>query len=270
MDTMELDLSVELPEPMRLVVPLAMLPPDEELIGPEPTPAFVESVRWLGVTHEITLVDGESYTVVDGRRRIKAARKAGRESALRAAVYPAGTPVAQILSLLLNNQRGSNLASDLDALDALPPDLAPHDIVRLTGIPMQRLRVLQKLRALHPTLRKALADGALAQTTALAAAKLSPSDQAVLADLYERGGRVTGADVKEIRQARAAEAAESLPESLFGTPPAPEPESRQHTGEAGVPEAEFIRWLWNTRPDFMRDAQQEYDLEQGQEPERAA
>src|SRR4029434_5271358 len=65
-------------------VPLAEFPPNDELMGPAPDRALVDSVRDFGVLDPVLLERHESlrrpYVVRDGRRRIKAARLAGLTS----------------------------------------------------------------------------------------------------------------------------------------------------------------------------------------------
>lgn len=89
--------------PEKLVTPkarkviLTELP--EDLMGPEPEPEFIESVRKFGILQPIGLVEGDPYQVAFGRRRLRAARALELIS-IPALIYPQGWTPASVLTLI--------------------------------------------------------------------------------------------------------------------------------------------------------------------------
>lgn len=100
----------------RLEVRLADLPPDQDLLGPAPDAALASSVRRLGVLQPILVARGADGTlrVVEGRRRIKAARAAGHAT-VPAIVATLSGAAPMALTLLVHASLGP--AGTLEAED---------------------------------------------------------------------------------------------------------------------------------------------------------
>lgn len=157
-----------------------------------------------------------SYAVGDGQRRVIAARKAD-QATIPALIYPPGTP-KEALSLVANNVRSENVASDLAAL-ARYGELSEAEIARLTGIPVSRLRSrLRFLRNLIPALRQGLENGQIRGSVAEAASKLDQTRQHDLAAILAVRGKLTAKDVDAASRVQAQEAADALPDFMFATP----------------------------------------------------
>jgi ParB/RepB/Spo0J family partition protein len=171
--------------PDKLVTPkarkvvLSDLP--EDLMGPEPDPEFVESVRKFGILQPIGLVEGDPYQVAFGRRRIRAARAIGLIS-IPAQIYPQGWTPASVLTLIENKHRKDNLPAQLDAIATLRLSATPEEICIAVGMTQPELaQAIKMLDALVPELRDAMRDGRIKATTAKQAAKLPIEQQQELA-----------------------------------------------------------------------------------------
>lgn len=197
-------------------VPLAQLPGNLELIGPDPTPALVQSVEHLGVITPVVLVrwqeavyrneDGKAlsqpmdrYNVIAGRRRIKAARLAGLET-VPARVYPDEWAAEGLLSLTDHATRKPNAAQELaDILDLMARGAGEKDIAQATGTTVARIRAVMKLDGLNEGLKDLLAAGRIAESTAAQAARLPSTVQEALAERYAENGALTARDVQDVR-----------------------------------------------------------------------
>lgn len=132
----------EVPEPVAVTqIPLieedAVVPPHfqrldiSSIIPPNPpgnpTTAFVENVRQLGVLQPIIVREvrpgagvAHTYEVIAGTRRLAAAQACGMAT-IRACVYPISTPnrLVSAAALSENLQRASNIARDVDMIEML-------------------------------------------------------------------------------------------------------------------------------------------------------
>lgn len=209
----------ERPEGEPRTVSLADLP--MELVGPVPDSRFVESVQRFGVLEPIILhlnrANGQ-YTVIDGRRRIMAARTAGLVD-IEAHVYEFDGPLSDTATLLLQAQRKANPAAELQAIERLlSQGASPREIVRATGMMPATIQRRLKLKALIPGLRQAFEAGLLSASVAEEAAALPEGSQAVLAEKLDRDGRLTGKDVHDLRRVQVEAAMAALPDDAFAPP----------------------------------------------------
>lgn len=114
----------KLHEPSRRDLLLGALPANEDLPGPDPTPGMVASVKSFGIQHAIAVEEvraGEkviAYKVIHGRRRIKAARAAKRDS-IPALIYQCGMVNRHALALVENEHRAPNPVSECETILAL-------------------------------------------------------------------------------------------------------------------------------------------------------
>jgi ParB/RepB/Spo0J family partition protein len=154
----------------------------ENLIGADPEPEFIESVRKYGILQPIVLIEqGDAYQVAFGRRRIKAARTVGFIS-IPAHIYPQGSMSAQVLTLIENRHRSDNLPAQLDAIATLRLSATPEEICLAVGMTQAELnKAIKLLNELTPELREAMKEGRIKTTTAQKAAKLPIEHQKELA-----------------------------------------------------------------------------------------
>jgi ParB/RepB/Spo0J family partition protein len=155
----------------------------EDLIGPEPEPAFIDSIRKFGFLQPIVLLEHDNiYQVACGRRRIRAARALGLIS-IPAQIYPLGWTPASVLTLIENTHRKDNLPAQLDAIATLRLSATPEEICTAVGITHQELnQAVKMLDALVPELRDAMKEGRIKTTTAKQASKLPVEQQRKLAE----------------------------------------------------------------------------------------
>lgn len=183
-------------------VPLTWLPDNYSLVGPDPTGALVNSIKRLGVLCPVILehdADAGAYAVKAGRRRVKAARRAGLQT-IPAMVYPTGWAPDGLLSLSDHALRRPNTAQELRDLLALAATGASEtDLAKATGIAVGRVRKVLKLRGLVPELRDLMDNGRVPETVAVEACTLPKEVQDALVEHYESAGRLTVADVREVR-----------------------------------------------------------------------
>ena len=202
--------------PMRVV---DLLPLAKDAVAP--SRQLVASVRRYGVVTPVILVDtgdGQGRQLVDGRRRVLAAKEAGLTH-VEAVTYSfnredaRGFP-AELLTLTLNELRRPNPVAEAEAIRRLLDRGAPlRDICRATGMSPARVKQRMRLLNLAAPLAQALSQGEITVGTAEAAAKLSSTEQRALADRLAERGKLTLEDVAEARSARrqSAQAALSLP-----------------------------------------------------------
>ncbi|HZU15652.1 MAG TPA: hypothetical protein VFD01_03460 [Candidatus Dormibacteraeota bacterium] len=192
-----------------------------DLSGTVPGPALIRLVERFGlpervlVTHAEDGADGD-WQVLQGALWLRAAREAGlRRIPVRA--MELSHLSAAFLALVLNQQWAADVAAQADALQVLLEAGAREDqLARISGLGRGRLRRLALLLELHPALRQALREGRLKPQLALTAAGLSEVSQQALADLLEREGELSGADLR-----RLGGPGEAAPAGEDGTSSAP-------------------------------------------------
>jgi len=217
--------------PMRVV---DLLPLAQDAIAP--SRQLVASVRNYGVVTPVILVDtgdGQGRQLVDGRRRVLAAKEAGLTH-VEAVIYSfdredARTFPAELLTLALNELRRPNPVAEAEALRRLLDRGAPlRDICCATGMSPARVKQRMRLLNLAAPLAQALSQGEIAAGVAEAAAKLGSTEQRALADRLAERGKLTLEDVAEARSARrqSAQAALSLP-TLPAVANSPQPQAKR-------------------------------------------
>lgn len=221
-------LEMQLFEPVtfnRVEMMLASLPPDDELKGPDPDAGFVADVKRRGVRYPIVVewdgITGHPVTVHDGRKRIKAARKAGFETIPVEYSPDAGRIYLLGEGIALNQHRRDNPVSELAAIEEIYQTTgAPiSEISKVLGLHPAKVSALMQLSALIPPLRDAFDLGHMAVTVAQAAAKLPEERQRELVPVLEETGKVTGPDVTDVKQVQTGELFRALElDGVFFTP----------------------------------------------------
>lgn len=179
------------------------------LQGGRPEAVQVRVVERFGLPRRLLVapaVDDEDgrYRLLDDPRWLAAAREAGLRR-LPVRVLELEPAAADLLTLVLNQQRPANVAAQAAALEPLlDTGLTEEEIGRAAGMKKAQVARLAKLRRLDPVLRQALSDGAITPATAQAAAEL-PDLQPELTEDFESEGKLTPAQVRR----RADEAAKA-------------------------------------------------------------
>jgi len=202
-------------------VQLDTLPSDEDLVGPPPDASLVASIRRLGVLQPVLLMRSpeDVLAVVEGKRRVKASRAAGRGD-IPAWVAPMDEMTPHALTLIAHATRRANPAADLDAIERLlAMGASERDIARETGLRIPTLRQRLRLLDLDPALREGLRRGVVSATVAEQAAKLPISAQERLAAKLDSEGTLTAEDVDSQRRVRAVTATAAFPFALVSSTP---------------------------------------------------
>lgn len=207
--------------PVLAEIPISVFP--GQLPGPKPAREFRASVLRYGVVVPVILEEdpggaiaalGMRLSLIDGNRRVMAAREAGLAS-VTARVF-GRTEFAPQLTLALNGLRSANPVTEYDAIRELVAEgLSESEICRATGVPVARMRARMQLAKLLPALFVALSRQEITQSVAEAAAKLPVALQSELARKLAESGKLTAEDVRSIRQVDVAAAVASLPGDIF-------------------------------------------------------
>ena len=218
-------------------VDLASLFPDPETMqtgeGPmalqliEATPtsapsALRVSLEQRGQLQPVILNDNgnqdEAYRIVDGRRRIRAARDLGWTH-IEALVYQVDPLVEASLAVTANALRSDNLVSDLAAIQEMAKGgLSEHDIAAVTGLKIGTIRKRLKLLRLDPAILDGVKSGVIAFGVAERAAGVPRAQQEQLAAIFAGTGKLTGDDVASVTRVASSSALASLGDDLFANP----------------------------------------------------
>lgn len=183
-------------------VALADLP---DSIGAPPSARLVESIERQGIVQPVLLAEhttdaGEiQLLIIDGNRRVAASRMA-RRSYIPAFVLSGLSPaeIAQ-WTLVANGFRTSNYLTEYGAIRLLErTHYSPTEIRKISGMAGTSIDLRSQLAGLNRDLFTALQHGLIAQAEAVAAAKLHPDDQEVLAQRFRERGRLTRSDIREL------------------------------------------------------------------------
>jgi ParB/RepB/Spo0J family partition protein len=185
-----------------------------EPLGPEPDKTFVRGVCEIGILSPILVEalpakSGGGYTMIDGYRRLRAAMECELET-IPARIAPTGAYTVSLLTLIANEQRSPNPVVEYYALVGLMENkgLSETDIARLSGMSVPTIRKRLRLGELIPEFMAVFELGELSAPMAERVAKLNADDQRKCFTIWnDNAGRLTGEDVRRIREAdrRAAE-----------------------------------------------------------------
>ena len=187
-------------------------------VGPRPADRLVENVQRNGVIVPVILAervddDGElRLVIVDGNRRVAAARAAKRESVPARVLQDVSDPEMANLTLLTNNFRTSNYVTEFWAMNELQRSGLERDkLAEFIGWTPSTITTREYLSQLERRLFLGLSEGKISPTVALAAAKLDRDIQEKLGDKFQHTRRLTKADVDEVSPPKAGTPGE-LPE----------------------------------------------------------
>lgn len=181
-------------------VPLHLIQPDA---NPKAGEGLLRSVKLQGIRVPPILSDGTdpgTYAVIDGSRRIDAARQAGILEILKPGYYPVPItdPRAQAMRVSLNRIRSENPGSEARALWSMLAEGAEETAISsATEVPIKEVRKwAQVWGRLLADLRDAFATGKISPQIAQRASELDHETQAKLVAILEREGRLTLKDVE--------------------------------------------------------------------------
>lgn len=182
-----------------------------ETWGPKPAERLVQNIRDNGiivpvVVAEVPDPDGQvAYQLIDGNRRVAAARLAGLTTVPAQVIRGfSATELAQI-TVLANSMRATNPVTEWWALDELvQAGSRPNDLARITGLAPSTLKNRMKLADLDARIFEGLARGDVPPVVAMAAARLPREFQDRLGERFAETGVLRKREV----EAAAADGAE--------------------------------------------------------------
>lgn len=184
----------------------------------DPDAGMIESVRVFGVLNPILLIEnknGKTMTCAAGRRRVKAAKIAGR-STIPARVFPWGWTLSGVITLVENEHRSRNPLAEWKAIEELvQADYTIEEIVNRTKVSIVHVEKLLTLRKMASELLEGFKSAKIKPSVAMEAAKQKPKVQKRLVKRFKANGRLRMQDIDEERRAVKAEAVGALPDDLF-------------------------------------------------------
>ena len=245
--------------PAYLELPLAELPTPDEMH--DPPPAWAGSIAAVGMAMPILLRQRArdergtgDYEICDGRRRLASCwaltekLKPFEAAALgvnpvRCIVYPADYTHGEVLTLIANTARSESVWSEANAVEQLlEKGYSLDQVSKELLIPRSRLLKRMRLLALPQPLFEGLRDGKLKPGVAELVATLPAKLRQKCAERFEEQCRkLTGDDVRELRQVGVGLAVNAMPDALFQVPRLEDtaPASTPTTAGAGpVPSAD--------------------------------
>jgi ParB family transcriptional regulator, chromosome partitioning protein len=166
-----------------------------------------------------------SYRVIDGRRRLDAAKESGLEE-VQALVLPANTGSAETLALTaaLNLARTSSPLEEAGALGALIQEgYDEASLAKMLGISRGIIKKRLKLLALPETVRQSVRDKKVKPGVAAAIANLPHEQVRELEKKLLQSGKLTGDDIESVRRVGKEAQLAELGEALFALDEAPDP-----------------------------------------------
>lgn len=167
---------------------LENLPPNEALTSPPPSRSFIEDLDRRGQINKIVVArTHKGAFVIDGNRRIKAARVLGWNTILGDEI---DMPLreAMLAKAAANNQSSSNDLSDIAAIRYVLDEIPEADnatLSKLTGINQGRVRSLRKTAEAPKELIEAVKEGTVAVGTLKEVAKQSPDNQQKAVEIFK-------------------------------------------------------------------------------------
>jgi hypothetical protein len=199
-------------------------------VGPSPVPRFVENVRRNGVVipillREVVSTDGTvEYRIVDGNRRVAAAREIGLQDIPSRVLIDVSVDDAARLVLTANNFRSENEITEYWAIRHLIRTGASRQRVADDGgFDVRYMRLRDRWGTLDRRIFTGYSEGRIPSSIANKIAKMQPDDQRHFGDLFQRKGRILSADIQAHHQRSEARKAQ---------PTAPERKGHHVSGNA--------------------------------------
>ncbi len=224
-----------------------------DTIGTPPSPALIGSVRRNGVVQPIVVAESPDHEevivlrIVDGNRRIAAARSNGITHLPAILLSDIDESELSTISLVLNGFRASNYLTEFWAIKQLERAGATEsDIFSITGLTRSKVQQRTNLSNLSRELFVALRNSKLYQTHATTIAKMTPDSQAALTEIFLRQGRLTQSDLAPFKNPGKNHVASTEPAqpiswtadvSTYTGLPVPAPEDTLHKVVSPEPRA---------------------------------
>ena len=184
--------------------------------GPEPDPGFLSSIQAFGIIYPVLVsrnTNNDRLTVVDGRRRIKAALKLGL-MAVPVAVYDdLSTDDSAAWSLILNEQRSKNVISELLYYNQLAESDNWEQLQKEYGFNKAHIEKILRLNNIEEldTFISAFECGKITESGLFELSKLGHERQTYALNVLQTKGKLTSKDISEAKKMKQAEAMASMP-----------------------------------------------------------
>lgn len=183
-----------------------------DTVGAAPSSSLIGSVRSHGVIQPIVIAElpdenGElRLKLIDGNRRVKAARANGLASIPAILFTNADPDSVASLTLVLNGFRTANYLTEFWAIKQLEK-LGFHqkDIQTISGQSRSKVNDRASLSGLNREIFVALRNGEIVQSHAISIAKLPKDAQEALAAILRKTGRIQLTDISRYKPARQSE-----------------------------------------------------------------
>lgn len=182
-----------------------------DTVGAAPTESLVGSIRRNGVVQPVVLAEfpdenGEiRLRLIDGNRRVKAARLSGLISIPAIVLTDVDTKAISQMTLVLNGFRTANYLTEYWAIKQLEKlSVKQTEIQTISGLSNAKVTDRSALSSLNRDLFVALRNGKIFQTHAIAISKLPMDAQSQLLETFRGKGRLLAADVNRYKPAKQA------------------------------------------------------------------
>lgn len=190
----------------------------DNTVGPKPSERLVESIRRYGIAVPVILEERVSddgaidFRIVDGNRRVAAARVAELEDVPARILREADSRDIANLTLMTNSFRTSNYLTEFWALKHLERSgVSRAKLPDVTGMSRSAMATRDLLSVLDRRIFLGFAEGQVGPAIALAVARLDADAQRELGDGFATTGRLTKAQV-DAMTSRNGDVPDELPE----------------------------------------------------------
>ena len=204
------------PEMESTTVPLDHI--DGPLLGPEPGSDLIASIKSLGILCPLLVQrigESDRYYIVDGRRRLKAAKKAEFvEVPVRVVPFDLLNP--ETMTLQTNMTRKANPISEYAAIKSLlDKGYQEKDIAKTLGIKTGIIKARLLLGKLIPILFELMEAGHISTSVGEQAAKLPEVLQEKLVAIFAVNDKLTWEDVAGLKRVKREEGVTTLSSAIF-------------------------------------------------------
>lgn len=170
----------------------------------EPTSAFVESVKELGIIHPPLLCKkGNKYAVLSGRRRVLAAKQLGYKE-IRVRVVEGisySMAKASYLTIAAQKQHKPNPIAELMAIkNMIEKGYSYDEIQSALGLTKQEVEKVMLLGTLPDSIQKGIQAGSVSVSTAHSLSKLDKKYINELTKVFSDTGRLKMSDVNNVKK----------------------------------------------------------------------
>lgn len=210
-------------------VELDELPGNDDLHGPDPSDALIESIKKLGVLIPIIVVKNPKrgaikWLVRSGTRRVKASRAAGLTE-VPAFVFTANAAGGAVTAIVTDSLRSPNIVAEYEQIKALfGQGYTTAQVERATGMPAATIAKRMKLAALPDTVMSGLATGKIAKSVGEAVASMPTVLIQQAADTFNATEALPMSAVTDLKRVNATQIMSNVPIAAFGIPDPTEPD----------------------------------------------